>query len=314
MIGGEKRIFNQQNFIYPLFTFSKQGNKEEVRDAPRRHEVEKIMTRVPTVANKAELKKILIATKDKSLKVQIALIFGPWFDPVDDCIGELVDITNESIWHLKDVSTQSGSPIGQLAALMAYKGMYLSALFTREYIQHAYKEAVGKHNNAGLTAINRREIDYKEQQMLAVFEEAEAIAKASKDPESLAVVYIEKGQAAAHRAAMFTSLRIPSNHNDVTIMRDAFAQAEAAFHDAAEQFPSGGELEIANVRHNFANCLRMLGEQESAEAKIIEAEVIEVARKYGDYVLLTKAEAIMDRLNGKEVPNYYEGERGEPLI
>lgn len=89
---------------------------------------------------------------------------------------------------------------------------------------------------------------------------------------------------------------------------------EKVYGDAAAKLPNRGELEIANVKHNLANCLRMLGAAETVEAKAIEADVLSIAQKHGDRALARKAEFLMGRLSGAPIPDYYDGEKEEDIV
>ena len=58
----------------------------------------------------------------------------------------------------------------------------------------------------------------------------------------------------------------------------------------------------------------MLGPKEAEEAKAIETQVIELAKKHGDHTLLTKAQWVLEHLDAESIPNYCGGEKGKSLI
>lgn len=276
-------------------------------DRDGRQEVEAMLRRAPTLENKQYLLKKFRDTEDRGLKVQIAHVFGVWFDPSQDATLELIELTTEAIEHAR---TLNAKPV--LAALLGYKGAYTSMLFVKEFAELYVKQrrGVGK----GTIAFLEREMKAREQVMEECFSKAEQVAKDSGSYEAIAIVQIDIGQAAGNRAAAFAHTDLARSQEEKKRMREAFHLAEKAYTDVADRLVKKGELEIANVKHNLVNCLRMFGKEEIEEAKSLERDVIEVAKRYGDRTLLWKANAIMDRLNGKSVPDYYNGEEGESLI
>ncbi|MFA5799399.1 MAG: hypothetical protein WC840_00390 [Candidatus Peribacteraceae bacterium] len=321
VIGGDKTVLYQQNFIFSptlRLAFSPTlrptertvtSSPAEPKDKVGREKVEKIMLRAPTLANKKEMKKIFRSTPDKALKIQIALFLGPSLDPLEDTATELIEIMNETI----PLAQQEGAS-AQLAALLAYKGTYHSLLFTYEYQEYNVKLVSPRGDHPGMMEFYKREMDFKDSYSQECLQKSEEIAKESGSHDAIAAVYLSMGQVAAHRAAAFAAGDIPRRLEEKEKMRKAFALAEKVYVDSANKLPNGGELEIANVKHNFANCLRMLGKDETEEAKNIEEDVVAIAKKYGDRALVKKAEFLMQRLEGKPIPDYYNGEEGEDLV
>ncbi len=303
----------EQNFIFsPTLRLAERpvtSNPAEPKDKEGRKKVEKIMLRAPTLMNKEEMKKIFRSTPDKVLKIQIALFLGPSLDPSEDTVTELVEIMNETI----PLAQQAGAT-AQFAALLAYKGAYHSLLFTYEYQEYNVKLVSPRGDHPGMMEFYKREMDFKDSYSQECLQRSEEIAKESGSHDAIAAVYLSMGQVAAHRAAVFAAGDIPRRLKEKEKMRRAFAMAEKVYVDSADKLPHRGELEIANVKHNLANCLRMLGKDETEEAKNVEKDVVTIAKKYGDRALAKKAEFLMQRLEGKPIPDYYNGEEGEDLV
>lgn len=309
VIGGDKTVFHQQNFILRLAEKPVANPPAEPRDKEGRAKVEKIMQRALTPVNKEELKRIFQSTHDKALKIQIVLIFGSGLDPSMDTVTELIEMTSEAIPY-----AEAAKAIPQVAALHAYKGTYYTLLFTYEYQEYNIKLVSPRGDHPGMMEFYKRELDFKDTYSQECLQKAQEIAKEAGDHDALAAVYMAMGQSAAHRAATFAAGDIPRRLEEKAKMRKAFELAEGVYRTAADKLPHGGELEVANVKHNLANCLRMLGKEETAEAKTVAADVLSIAKKHGDRALVWKAEFLMDRLNGEPIPDYYNGEKGEDLL
>ena len=69
---------------------------------------------------------------------------------------------------------------------------------------------------------------------------------------------------------------------------------------------------MAAVDHYFGNKLLLLqGKDDLEEAKKMEQDVVEIAKKHGDSDLERKATWILKRLEGEPPPDYYHGETRE---
>tara|TARA_Y100000310_G_scaffold335171_1_gene416554 strand:+ start:125 stop:1246 length:1122 start_codon:yes stop_codon:yes gene_type:complete len=302
----------QQNFIIQEPVIARKpiskSDKDEKVDKKVRDEVEKIMKRQPTPENKSLLRERFYSTEDGVLKIQIALMLGPWFDPMEDVTSELIEITNEAIPLARLAKAKP-----HLAALYAYKGAYYTFLFTHEHREFDFKLFAHKGQLEGLTEFYERELLFKEEYSEECFHKAEKIAEESGDYEAIAAVYLEMGQAAAHRATVYAT-ELDKRGKAKELVREAFSKAGQAYVDVASDLPNSGELEIANVKHNLANSLRMLGAAETEEAIQIEEAVFKVANKFGDAVLKRKAEVLLKHMKTGEMPNYVKGEKGEDLF
>lgn len=308
VIGGDKNFVIQNNLYFAPSLVKKRIPKTETdTDSKNRNEVEQMMNRDSTPKNKQKLREIFSETEDAALKVQIALVLGPWFDPTEDIASELIEITSEAIV----IARRSKDARPQLAALLSYKGMYYSFLFTHEYQEYNWKLAQ-RNLGKGLLEFYERELNFKDEQTQKYFCEAEVIADESGNYEAQAAVYLEIGQAAAHRAATFVVGDIQRRLKEKELVRSSLAKAEKAYRRVADQIPTSGELQIANVRHNFANNLLLLqGKDDLEEAKKMEQDVVEIAKKHGDSDLERKATWILKRLEGEPPPDYYHGETRE---
>lgn len=307
VIGGDKTVICLQNFITLRLAEKPVANPpREPQDKEGRGKVEKIMQRALTTVNKEELKRIFRSTHDKVLKIQIVLIFGSGLDPSMDTVTELIEMTSETIPY-----AEAAEAIPQVAALLAYKGTYYTLLFIYEYQEYNIKLVSPRGDHPGMMEFYKRELDFKDTYSQECLQKAEEIAKEAGDHDATAAVYMVMGQSAAHRAATFAAGDIPRRLEEKAKMRKAFELAEKVYRTAADKLPQKGELEVANVKHNLANCLRMLGKEETGEAKTVAADVLSIAKKHGDNVLARKADFLMGRLNGEPIPDYYNGENGK---
>jgi hypothetical protein len=310
IIGNQNAI--QNNFFISLGDkpIQPKESKEKIeQDLKARVEVEAIMKLSNTPHNKKRLREIFANTKDNAVKIQISLILGPWFDPTEDSIGETITLTEEAINLAIRLKARP-----ELAALLSYKGIFYSTLYTQEYVEQSVKLAKGQGEHRGLMDYVERELKHKEDTYKKSFAEAKSIAEQEGNYEALVAVFLEIGQAAALRGAAFLLGDIPRRIKEKEAMRAAFVSAETIIKDQADRLPNNGELQIANLQHNLANNLRMFGRGEIEEALKIEREVTKVAEKYGDRALYVKSKFLLGRLEGKPVPDYFNGEKGESLI
>ncbi len=309
---GDRTVL-QQNFIIAPHPVLAQKPIPEPRDDGKvdqasRDKIEKIMKKHPTQENKSLLRKKFYETEDGVLKIQIALVLGPWFDPMEDVTSELIEITNEAIPLARLAKAEP-----QLAALFAYKGAYYTFLFTHEHREFDFKLYAHKGKLDGLMEFYKKELSFKEQYSEDCFKKAETIALASGDHDAIAAVYLEMGQGAAHKATVYTT-ELDKRGQAKEQVRDVFTKAEQAYLNIADTLPHNGKLEVANVQHNLANSLRMLGSAETKEAIQMEEEVLKIADELGDPILKKKAEILLQHMKTGDVPNYVGGEKGEDLF
>ena len=123
------------------------------------------------------------------------------------------------------------------------------------------------------------------------------IAKELRSPKTLAAVLLQIGNASGQRALTYKSI------GQVDLARDTLKICRASLLNAKNIYAEiGDDHGVANAVLNLVNQIRFFGEIE--EAKLMLADVMRAATKFGDERLLEKAGQLQERLETGRIPDY----------
>lgn len=301
VVGGDQSVSLTVN--QPIFALVKQRQEKEAED-PEAKRLAVIMKRSQSTENTKAVLEMFYGTKKKSIKIQTALVLAAWYDPLENSAFEFTEIMNEAI----GIAREAGL-VREPSALLAHKAKFISFMHLNEdqnyniYLAH---RSLGSEIKKGI----ERELAYKDKITTDLLAEATELAKQSDDIEVILAVYTERMNVTARRAANFRISNLAKYPEEKKAVRDTYAEAGAILSQHSARLETKGELESANLKHNFVNDLRLSEPSALEEAIRMEKEAVEVAEKYGDHSLILRSKTLLKGLEGAPVPDYANGEKG----
>jgi hypothetical protein len=246
---------------------------------------------------KADLYTIYYTSSDQVIKLNALLGVLDRFEPIKDSADDMAGLCDEGILIARQVNADSVR-----AYLLAQKGFFISFIYSFLDIQTAYQIIVS--NTIGVLLINEEDRQTVMQKLWELernyenlFGEAMDIIKQNYDFSTLCSILISIGSAAGMRAIYLENLSITERAaSERQKCRRTLTMAKDIYECMQD------DLGKANALFNLANQIRFFGQ--GKEASILVEGVIEVAKEYGDEILMQKAESLKETLKTGKIPNY----------
>ena len=288
-----------------LEAMEKKKNVDQVQNSKIRIKVDMeqyrqamaILSAGPSSENKTKLRTFYYSTTDKLTQLQVILALAEWFMPPEDNVEDLIALCDEGISLANEIDAKK-----EKAALLAYKGGFLSIQFSDLDSETASRNMISNHVGVSLTSKEHNEEIIKKLNKLYetsvdCFKEAERLAKEINSYKALGFVYREIGVAAGHRYIHLQAFGVGMAEDEKQLAKRAFRLSKNIYASAND------ELEVAYTYYNFANQLRNFGEQEEAISLLEKVKVI--ALKHNEVMLTQSANILLDRIKTGNVPEYF---------
>lgn len=263
-----------------------------------------ILQKEQTPISKKELKSIYYGTLDKVAQVNIILGLIKWHDPLEDKDEDMIEWCEQGI-KLADILKEKWLR----AILLSYKGIFFSAIWSREDMQTAF--TIKASSTIGIQMISEEQQQAKinqlhllESNFINVFKEAIDIGIELKNASILAQICMNIGNAAGARYIHLNALGAKER-----AAREKMISKRILLYAKDLYSAVGYELGVGYAIHNLSNQLNIFGETE--EAKELNKKVAEIAKKYNDTSLLQTSKWLEESLVSGKVPDYVHGERRE---
>ena len=261
-----------------------------------------IRGREQTEASKAELRTIYYASTDRVAQLNAVLGLLQWHDPVEETESQMIEWCDQGI----AIASELGA-IEAEAFLLAKKGVFLSSAWV--HLDISTWVLVMQTNLTGVPLITEAQRCDRQKQLKELdraftesFDQALERCGEASTVKAWAEVLICIGNAAGQRAAHIRRMGLQYDA-DGRLAKRALLAAKDLY---AQQ---GNDLGAAYAVHNLANQLSYLGE--SQESLALTRQVLEVARKHGDFRLEQTARWLEEALETGRTPDYLHGERRE---
>jgi hypothetical protein len=264
--------------------------------------VRSIMEAVPSAAVKTELRVIAYSTNDPIVEINALLTLLRWFEPADDDYAELTAFADRAALlakkhHKPDIA----------AVCHAHKAQVLVTAFNLQFIETYFALQVDIKIGFAVTAAAEKN------------EQQARLRQMDHDWRAEAQAALELLQQSTDLVAIGSALQVlGSTNGTLALLHRVIGENTAADRHLGEckallmaakdmHNRAGDELGAINAVFNLANQIRFHGK--GAEALELAKSIAPVAQKYGDQVLLLKAQWLLEAIATGKVPAYELGER-----
>lgn len=276
--------------------------KGAIEDSEETNRVLEIRRAPKSDKTKPALRSIYYQSTDSAVKLNALLGLLDFYDPVEDTAEDMVQLCDEGMAIAEHLGVSSVK-----AHILAQKGYMISFVYSNLDMRTAFQ--IMADNAIGFQTITEEyrlgvitQLKELEKQFDSAFGEALRLTKDRHDYSAMAGVLVFIGNAAGQRALYLQSLNVPDRAaSERAACRRALLTAKEVNNAL------GDELGAANALFNLANQIRFFGE--TTEAMELVKDVIEVATRFKDHMLLQKANWLMQTLETGEIPDYSAGER-----
>ena len=278
--------------------------KPDTKDNKEFDHVAEIRKREQTERAKLELKSIFYKATDPVVQLNALLGILDFYNPIEDSAESMIELCEKGVQIAKKIEKESVQ-----AYFLSQKGYFLSFIYSEIDLRTAFQIKID--NVIGIPTITEeqrqdilKKLSSLEQDYTQAFNEALELAKKSLELESLASVLISIGNAAGQRSLYLRPLGVVHRADrEKKICKEALLMAKNVYIQLVD------ELGIGIALFNLANQIRFFGEEK--EALELTIDVIEVAEKFDNKLLLKKAKWLKETLETGRIPDYVHGERRE---